>query len=365
MHFESSSVELVIRTCDATVLMASHLAAQSSPNPSVAVAASSRPGLLLCSTNRTVTQPNTKQPPASAQCKTNRSSRLEDSECNSSRSTTNSGRVNCEYLHPFTGQRLPPLRNQSSPSRKKDRPRYSFHQTSPNRTRYKLFGQQSSGVIDKSTTTNPTPLITNTGMPSTLAHAQNSSGHSSQYLSPSGSIQHQSAGKSSHSFKSYRSGSTSHFAHHNHTNHYPHPSVSPQPASVSSQQPEQQHQSNMWQTHLLAEPSPLLTSLPTLTLPLATPPIAASNNSATPHNGHHHSQHHQQHQTAGQTLVGPQQSFHQQQAQHNMFYPSPTAIAAALNQTQTPILNSEDTYICCAFSPRCFIIQKVNPLNCK
>lgn len=44
---------------------------------------------------------------------------------------------------------------------------------------------------------------------------------------------------------------------------------------------------------------------------------------------------------------------------HGLFHPTPGAITAALNSTPTPILSSDDTYICCAYSPRCFIIQKV------
>lgn len=48
---------------------------------------------------------------------------------------------------------------------------------------------------------------------------------------------------------------------------------------------------------------------------------------------------------------------------HGLFHPTPGAITAALNSTPTPILSSDDTYICCAYSPRCFIIQKVGLID--
>ncbi|CAG2100269.1 unnamed protein product [Medioppia subpectinata] len=39
--------------------------------------------------------------------------------------------------------------------------------------------------------------------------------------------------------------------------------------------------------------------------------------------------------------------------------PSPTSQCRTPLQSLSPILNSNDTYICCSYSPRCFIIQKV------
>lgn len=56
---------------------------------------------------------------------------------------------------------------------------------------------------------------------------------------------------------------------------------------------------------------------------------------------------------------GHQTSTSHSHGQQNLFHPTPNIITAALHSTPTPILNANDTYICCAYSPRCFIIQKV------
>ncbi|KAH9423677.1 hypothetical protein DERP_005257 [Dermatophagoides pteronyssinus] len=60
----------------------------------------------------------------------------------------------------------------------------------------------------------------------------------------------------------------------------------------------------------------------------------------------------QQQQQQQQSILNPNN--------HSLFHPTPIHITAALNSTPTPILSSNDTYICCAYSPRCFIIQKID-----
>ncbi len=49
---------------------------------------------------------------------------------------------------------------------------------------------------------------------------------------------------------------------------------------------------------------------------------------------------------------------------HQMYHPSPQTVTEALNSTPTQILDPEETYVCCAYTPRCFLIQKVRSLVC-
>lgn len=221
------------------------------------------------------------------------------------------------------------------------------------------------------------PRLESILMPATLSTPSSGHGGQAQYLS---THSHQYGGKSGSMYKPYR---------------YLLPNYSPVHGSVSPQPPPAEPQSNMWQSHLLPETSPLLTSMQALPLSLATPPppgtlsgslayggeigslgaaslIAASpgnglgggtasgsmasSGSTTPLNGNLHPS------CGGQAHPQVLQQQHHQQAHHHLYHPSPTAITAALNQTPTPILNSDDTYICCAYSPRCFIIQKVKSL---
>ena len=62
-------------------------------------------------------------------------------------------------------------------------------------------------------------------------------------------------------------------------------------------------------------------------------------------------------------LLNPRSSLSSSSLNHRLLNPSFIASNSLLSQSQNVQLNVEDTYICSAFSPRCFVIQKVILVN--